>query len=647
MIHSLESKTNNLPQIIKSNLPIILIIIVAAGIRLAYWFQFQASPFGPILMVDAEGYHLKALKLLTEGWVGNSAFYQAPLYPYFLAIIYKVFGSSTATVQAIQIVLSAATVWLVYKIGENLFSHKVALLSSGLCAFYGPFIFYSILILKVTLSLFFSCLFILTLLWACDSFKKKLFFFGGILLGINIALRGNFLLLYPATALWILFYFPNIKTAKKLINLLVFTLGMALCVLPMTLRNNLLSNDLVITSYQAGANFYIGNNPVAKGNYTTLGFVRANPLFEETDFRKRAETLEGRPLKPSEVSRFWFKKTFQFIIRYPTHFLRLLRTKSSFFFNNYEIPDNYDYQFVKTLVPSLNIGAVSFGFILLLSTLGIAVFRWVGSKFLLIYIFLITYTASVVLFFVTSRYRIPIAPILLPLSAFFILEGVQKIRNSSRKEIPFVATVFLVMAFIAFKPISLVDFSFSYKGIGLAYEKKGLLQDALQQYQNAENIKPGNAKAIYHIGAIYFKLNNIQRAEETLIKSIELNPKFAESHFALAEIYAKNGLRQKAILSYRSGLKVNPADYNSHFNLGELYRLNGNIKEAIKENTIALRLKPDFADAHFNIGGLYILSNNYKAAKLHYERAKKLGFKIPKVNRDKLNDLITSNASSH
>jgi 4-amino-4-deoxy-L-arabinose transferase-like glycosyltransferase/Flp pilus assembly protein TadD len=637
--NSLENSENNFFRKLKSNPPLALAIIFAAGIRILYWVQFQSSDLGPILLVDAEGYHLKALKLLTKGWLGDSAFYQAPLYPYFLAMIYKIFGQKILIVQGIQIALSTGTVWLIYKIGESLFNRKVAILSAVFCAIYGPFIFYSILVLKVTLSLFFSCLFILALLRSCDSSKNSTIFFGGILLGINIALRGNYLLLYPATALWILFAFPKIKAGKRLINLFIFTLGMTLCVFPMTLRNYILSGDVVVTSYQAGANFYIGNNPDAKGNYTVLEYVRANPEFEETDFRRKAETLEGQPLKPSEVSRFWFKKTLNFITNYPTKFIQLLGTKSFLFFNNYEIPDNYDYQFLKTLIPSLNAGILSFGIVFLLAASGIILFLWTGPKFYLIYGFIVTYAASVILFFVTSRYRIPIAPILLPFAATFALSGIKQIRNINQKRLTFLGFFLVLMALIAFKPISLVDFAFSYKNMGLAYEKRELFEEALRLYQNAEKIKPDDAKAIHHMGVIFLKTGNIQKAKETFLKSIQLNPKLAEAHFSLAETYQKSGQRKDAMTSYKAGLKIKPDDHNSHFNLAEMYRLSGFIDKAIDENTIAIRLRPDFAEAHFNLGGLNILKKNYKNAKFHYDQAEKLGLKIAKVTRNQLNSL--------
>ena len=83
------------------------------------------------------------------------------------------------------------------------------------------------------------------------------------------------------------------------------------------IRNYIHSGQLILTSYQAGANFYIGNNPQARGFYTRLDFVRANPEFEEEDFRSRAEKILGHSLSPAEVSRFWFRQSLQAFRRRP------------------------------------------------------------------------------------------------------------------------------------------------------------------------------------------------------------------------------------------------------------------------------------------------------------------------------------------
>ena len=50
-----------------------------------------------------------------------------------------------------------------------------------------------------------------------------------------------------------------------------------------------IGNELVLTTAQAGQNFYIGHNPDANSTYIKLPFVHPDPLHEQEDFKKEAE----------------------------------------------------------------------------------------------------------------------------------------------------------------------------------------------------------------------------------------------------------------------------------------------------------------------------------------------------------------------
>jgi hypothetical protein len=89
---------------------------------------------------------------------------------------------------------------------------------------------------------------------------------------------------------------------------LLFLLGFVLALAPATLINALVSHptEWILTTWQAGANFYIGNGPEATGAYAAPEFVEANPAREADDFAAEARRRAGRPLTPAAVSRFWF-----------------------------------------------------------------------------------------------------------------------------------------------------------------------------------------------------------------------------------------------------------------------------------------------------------------------------------------------------
>ena len=67
---------------------------------------------------DGISYDKWAQEILSGQWFKNQPFYQAPFYPYFLAIVYKLFGHDTTMVRVIHIILgSFSCVFILYPEG--------------------------------------------------------------------------------------------------------------------------------------------------------------------------------------------------------------------------------------------------------------------------------------------------------------------------------------------------------------------------------------------------------------------------------------------------------------------------------------------------------------------------------------------------
>jgi hypothetical protein len=71
-------------------------------LRCVYLWQIQGAPFLALRFGDGEPYHRWALRIAGGDWLGRGVFYQAPLYPYLLALVYRVFDDSVTTVRVIQ-----------------------------------------------------------------------------------------------------------------------------------------------------------------------------------------------------------------------------------------------------------------------------------------------------------------------------------------------------------------------------------------------------------------------------------------------------------------------------------------------------------------------------------------------------------------
>ena len=126
------------------------IFAIALVIRLIHVLELRSAPFFELLMGDAASYNAWAQQIAAGDWVGKDVFYQAPLYPYFLGLIYTIFNSSLMTVRVCQAIIGALSCVLIANTGKNLFSKSAGILAGFILAFYGPAIFFDGLIQKST-----------------------------------------------------------------------------------------------------------------------------------------------------------------------------------------------------------------------------------------------------------------------------------------------------------------------------------------------------------------------------------------------------------------------------------------------------------------------------------------------------------------
>ena len=83
--------------------------VIAFALRCLYLWQIHRAPFFDLRLGDAAGYDTWAHTIAGGDWLGKGVFYQAPLYPYFLAVIYRVLDNSVMTVRIIQAIMGAAS----------------------------------------------------------------------------------------------------------------------------------------------------------------------------------------------------------------------------------------------------------------------------------------------------------------------------------------------------------------------------------------------------------------------------------------------------------------------------------------------------------------------------------------------------------
>lgn len=213
-----------------------------------------------IIRSDAKGYD-------SYGWSiaqgnGYHTKYRPPAYPYFLGLVYWLFGHQPNVAKLIQIFLYLFLCYIVYLIGKLLFDEGTANLSALIVGTYPSLVGFNLVLMSDNLFTLFLTLSVLTSMYFLSTRKTKFLVASGVLAGLATLTRtaGATLLVSLVIVLGVEF----LRTKRALVwPLLLSILSFLAVVLPWTFRNSYVRRNptFVETGFGTGIgiNLYIGN----------------------------------------------------------------------------------------------------------------------------------------------------------------------------------------------------------------------------------------------------------------------------------------------------------------------------------------------------------------------------------------------------
>lgn len=557
------------------------IFVAALVLRGIVVLELSQAPFFSTVIGDGLGYHVWAERIAAGDWVGSGVFYQAPLYPYLLGVLYSITSANPLWVKLAQIVLEAFSCVLLASAGARFFgSARVGILTGVLASLYAPAIFFTTLIQKATLSLFFTSLVLNLLSRLYQSVRSpRLLLYLGIALGLLALTRENALIFVLLLAPWLAVKYYGVppRTLAAWIALLV--LGANLPLVGVGVRNYVVGGDFTLTTSQFGPNFFIGNNANAKGFYLPLRLARGNVKHERDDAVAMAEASSGRKLSPVEVSEFWTTQALDYIKEDPIDWLGLMIRKSLLVWNRVEAADTEDIAAYRHFSIGLDTLArvFHFGIMVPLAAAGIWLTRRRWRELGILYAMMTAYAASLTLFFLFARYRIPLVPPILLFAAVGIEELRELVRSGDRRVQLQTAAVIGCTAVIANLPLTDTDTQLA------------------ATYKN--------------FAAIMIEKEDFPKAVEYFEKSLGYRPDIVESLRGMAESLADLGRYDESRDYYERLLKIEPDNFLANLGLGRVLLLEGRLEEGIAKLSLAARLEPGmiaphrFLAAHFEEHG--------------------------------------------
>lgn len=549
-------------------------ITLAAAVftRLVHWLSVRA--WDPLYAQTFAGFDMHNYwnwgQQIAEGdWLSrkatnNGAFYYGPLYPYFLAVIFKIYGVSYGAVHGAQALLGMLAPVLLWSAARRMFGAGAALATGLLTALCAPLLFYEQVLLMEGLLTAIHAGILYCLARGGTASERTGWRWGlgaGMLSGVACWGRGNFLLAIPLLGVvWGMFALSATSRSGKTpaaallssqsesnpdpqpagapegfparrprpwrlagIQAAAYLLGAAMMLGVTFGRNVHVSGRRVLTTTNGPINIYIGNASDSTGTFSNP------PSFDK--LRNHHGDQHAVP---------WREELLKDIARNPTAFLQLMIRKTWLFWNSYDIADNVSYYANKRFSPLVRLSPSTWSVIVSLALLGMVATRRRWKEQIALYTYLLGFTLSIIVVFISGRFRIQV---LLPLAIWGgagLVEAVSLVWRGRWNGFALRATFVAVGVFAlwpAWSPAARMNTPSNMTGVRL--------------------IRPND----YHTLALaYLKRGRLEPARELLEEGARVYPWFRGVVSRLAHLYVEDGKPAKALPAVEAYLRYFPND---------------------------------------------------------------------------------------
>lgn len=627
---------------------LLLVLAIGALLRGLYLAEIVHSPSFSVPQLDAAYNDYWARALVSGDWtppaqrtdpqIRTTPFFRPPGYPYFLALIYAVTGSSGLAARVVQMGIGLGCAALAFLFGRRWFGERTGYLFAGLMAMYWGFIYFEGELLEPAL----MSLLGLLLLGALARLTERLTFaralFAGLLLGVSALVRPTMLAFAPVVALWAIWVFRDrARSATATLGLLVGTCG---AIAPATLRNAWVAGDFVLISSNGGINLLLGNHPGANGTISpSLAELGAfQDSFEYPKIVAAVEAKVGHPLKHSEVSAYLTARALHDVAQRPRAALERTWRKALLFWGPSEVGNNKEDDLERAHSAILSRIPGDFALVVALFLAGALVVLKSRKALAATSLQVCVLTAAFVLttflaylpYFAAGRFRMPLVPFLMVFGAIGLDRAVSLVQERKWRPLTLAISTLLVIYGVASRNFAQHEpnrdkWHFD-RGVGLA--RTGKLDAAIAEYRAALAIRPQNAAALFNLGSILDAKADTAGAISLYERACALEPGNAVWLRALGTALARRGDTQRALEQFRAALLIerSPGLYVA---IGDVLLRQEKDEEAVQAYRHALELDPRYIPAHNNLAVLSFMRGDDTVAWRHVELCRKYGGRPP------------------
>ena len=544
-----------------------LLAILAASflIRLAYIAaQSSVDPTYAFPIMDG-GYYLDWARALADGEPGPpGAYYLAPLFPYALAVFLSLFGESFGLLYGLQHAATLAGGGLLALLSARSAGRAAGLATAGLLVLYHPLAYFSSRPLSEPPALLLLSIGLLLVSWRGRS--NAALAFTGVCIGLASLARPSFLLVA-------VFWITAEVVARRLRHAGLLAAGLLVVLAPVAARNLTASGHLVAVSSNAGVTAYHGNSPGALGTYTPVDGLSGSVGSQREEATAFARQQSGLDLDAVEADRWWGRQALRARMDEPLGTAGLLLRKA------FLLVDSHEHALGQSpaLDPNPWRRAFPLPWALLL---GLALYGAVargpaGSGGWRLWSALLATAVTPLLFYVSSRYRLPVAALLCVPGGAGLVGLVSLFR----------------------KPPALRRVG-AAAGAGLI----ALLSLSLGYMEPSRTlIRHEAAQGLSNRAYVLRSAGRLDDAEALVREALRLEPSTSVAHLNLGWILEARGRESEAVAAYLEALRLEPGRAEAAANLAALLIRRGRPEDAVGHLRRALEHRPSHAQSWTNL----------------------------------------------
>jgi cytochrome c-type biogenesis protein CcmH/NrfG len=555
------------------------------------------SVTGPI--IDSWDFHLEASRIAAGAAPPPTPNFQSPLFPWALALVYRLLGSRPSNGLILQAAVSLVIAWEVLALGRRWLRPGAALCAGLAAAAYGPLLFFDGQLTSAPLdaATALGALLIASRTTGRSGWLAQLGL--GVMTGIAIATRGTI-----APFVLYLWARPLLSKQTRLRDgagrAAAAGIGVVLGLLPVAVSNWLRCGAFSAVTSNAGINLWLGNNPDFRATTALRPGHAWDHLF--------TEPARHGAIEPLAQSAYFRDRALSWVVHHPLDALAAFAVKLGDLLNGLEVPRNLDPYGALAHTPVT--GALlweapllrfPFGLVLPLALLGLAL-RWRSGDERLrrqahtTAAFVGLNALGVCLFFPCGRYRLAIALALLTP----MIDGAcwlrARLRSRSRHAIP---SPVLIGVGVVTLWANLAPQLTGPRLAGEGRAQRMWTDVAAGRWEEAERgaeallaARPDDADAWRVLGDVRARQGRQDSAAEAFRHALALVPDYLQAWQQLGAIRLAQRRYGEAIPALEAVLREDPAQVGAWVDLTEACLLDEDLPGALRAGHEASRLAP-------------------------------------------------------